>query len=116
MLIGAGVAWAAQILIAFDSMGARDVIGIAIGAVVAIAGCRLLLNRQDAWKTACLLALGLGSIRAIKAIFVAYITWPTAAAPTDTRSALISLLAWDAGLAIALAVAGVSILLKRRRV
>jgi hypothetical protein len=42
-------------------------------------------------------------------------TWPIAAAPSDTRSALISLFAWDAGLAIALTVAGVSILLERRR-
>ena len=115
MLIGSGIAWIAQTLDASASMGVRELIEMVIGTAVSIAGYRLLHRRQNAWKHALFLSLALGAIRAFKAIFGAYMTWPIYAAPAETRSALIWLFAWDAGLAIALGVAGVSILLERRR-
>jgi hypothetical protein len=115
MLIGAGIAWITQTLDTSASIGARDLIEIAIGGAVSIAGYRLLHRRQNAWKHALFLSLALGSIRAFKAIFGAYMTWPISTAPAETRSALIWLFAWNAGLAIALGVAAVSILLERRR-
>lgn len=116
MLIGTGIAWIAQILATSASMGARDLIAIAIGGVVSIAGLRLLHRRQNAWRQALTLSLGLASISAFRAIFVAYISWPIQAAPAETRFALIWQFAWNAGLAITLGAAAVSIMLERRRV
>lgn len=112
ILLGVGVATIAMSVGTVDAISVRFLAEMIIGSYLAYIGYALMDGRRNAWKQALVLSLGLGLIRALRATVIAYTSpWPITSAPTGIRYVIV----WNAGIAIALGIAALSILVEHRR-